>query len=335
MPPVNPGSGGSAGNTAGSGNSGGSGNEGTQGPPPDGAFISLPVNGGASAAFVCPDGAAFGNPLEGMSGVTSVSAPSGGFAFIEGPVWVGSQNRLFFSDNASAPERIWRIDPPFTTPVVFMPDSGSNGLALDNDDQLLLADQARDRVSRVSSTSAQVIDVVVPTGTFNPNDLVMRSDDNLYFTDPNGPGRGFYRMSPAGELSGPFTQGNAPNGPNAPNGVVLSDDENALFVGDVQQNFVARFDLERDGAIDAQSGEVFVRTQGNTVDGMAVDCAGNLYVGTSNGVEVYAPDATFIGTVPTGESSNATFGGADRRTLFVTSRSVLKFVTLAIPGLPN
>ena len=58
-------------------------------------------------------------------------------------------------------------------------------------------------------------------------------------------------------------------------------------------------------------------------------------MGTRTGVEVYAPDATLIGTVPTGESSNATFGGADRRTLFVTSRSELKFVTLGVPGLPN
>jgi gluconolactonase len=93
--------------------------------------------------------------------------------------------------------------------------------------------------------------------------------------------------------------------------------------------------LLADGAIDTNSGEVFVRTTGDTVDGMAVDCAGNLYVGTSSGVEVYAPDATFIGTVPTDYSSNATFGGADRRTLFVTSRAQIKFVTLGVPGLPD
>jgi gluconolactonase len=68
---------------------------------------------------------------------------------------------------------------------------------------------------------------------------------------------------------------------------------------------------------------------------MAADCAGNLYLGTRTGVEVYAPDATLIGTVPTGESSNATFGGPDRRTLFVTSRAQLKFVTLGVPGMPD
>jgi gluconolactonase len=302
---------------------------------PGGPFVSVAVNGGASAAFVCPAGT-FPNPLAGMGAVQSVRAPATSFfAFIEGPVWVGSRNRLFFSDNASSPLRIWQIEAPFVTASIFMPDSGSNGLAVDNEDQLLLADQSARRITRVDSGSAQVLETVLPAGNHTPNDLVLRSDENLYFSDPNSGGRGLYRVAPSGELSGPFTQANAANAPNAPNGVVLSPDENTLYVGDVQQGFVASFALQVDGAIDTASGQVFVRTQGDTVDGMAVDCAGNLYVGTRTGVEVYAPDATFIGTLPTGESSNATFGGADRRTLFVTSRAELKFVTLGVPGLPD
>ncbi len=339
--PITPGAGGS-GNT---GANGGSGNAGTNGgaqgnvdpPGGDGGFVSLDVNGGPSAAFVCPEGVTFGNPLTGMGAVTSVAAPQGSFfAFIEGPVWVGSVNKLFFSDNASGPERIWQISPPFTTPSIFMPDSGSNGLAIDNDDQLLLADQSDNRITRVTNTApATVSGTLLPTGAPRPNDLIMRSDDNVYFTDPDTGGRGLYRLSPTGQLSGPFIQANTMNAPGAPNGVVLSPDENTLYVGDVQQNFVASFELLEDGSIDTASGQRFTETRGNTVDGMAVDCAGNLYVGVNNGVEVYAPDKTFIGTVPVGEASNATFGGADRRTLFVTSRSVLKFVTLAVPGLPD
>jgi gluconolactonase len=271
-----------------------------------------------------------------MGAVQTISPPTTSFfAFLEGPVWVGSVGRLFFSDNASGPERIWQLTPPSTVPEIFLASSGSNGLAVDNGDQLLLADQRDRRITRVSSTTATNLGDVLPSGQHRPNDLVLRSDENLYFTDPDSQGRGFYRLSPAGELSGPFTQANAPNGPNAPNGVVLSPDENTLYVGDVQQRFVASFPLLVDGAIDTANGRVFVRTTGDTVDGMAVDCAGNLYVGTRAGVEVYAPDASFIGTVPTGESSNATFGGADRRTLYVTSRSVLKAVTLAVPGLPD
>jgi gluconolactonase len=329
--PLDPGAGG-AGTPAG----GGAGGVAGQPPPGDGPFVSVPVNGGASAAFVCPQGVAFGDPLAGMGAVQNLNAPQGDFfAFIEGPVWVGSLNRLFFSDNASSPERIWQLDPPFTTPSVFLPNSGSNGLALDNQDRLLLANEVANLISLVDPISAQVIREVVPAGDPTPNDLIMRSDDNLYFTAPNSEGTGFYRVSPAGEVSGPFTGNNAANAPNAPNGVVLSPDENTLYVGDVNQSFVSSFALLVDGSVDTTSGEVFVNTQSGTVDGMAVDCAGNLYVGTSNGVEVYAPDARLIGVIPTGVASNATFGGADRRTLFVTSAGTLKFVSLAVPGLPD
>jgi gluconolactonase len=335
--PGNAGAGGAPAGVGGAGLGGAAGDGSVGQPTPDGPFTSVPVNGGASAAFVCPEGVAFGDPLAGMGAVQSVSAPQGGnFSFIEGPVWIGSRGVLFFSDNAPpGSERIWSIAPPFTTPVEFMPSSGSNGLAVDNQDQLLLADQRDRRITRVDSGSAAVLGDVLASGNHTPNDLVLRSDENLYFTDPQSGGRGLYRLSPVGQLDGPFTQGQTDNAPGAPNGVVLSPDENSLYVGDVQQNFVARFALLADGAIDTESGEVFTRTQGDTVDGMAVDCAGNLYVGTRTGVEVYSPDATLLGTVPTGESSNATFGGADRRTLFVTSRSVLKYVTLGVPGLPD
>ena len=100
--------------------------------------------GGASAAFVCPVGETYGDPLAGMGSVQEIPAPSPSyFAFIEGPVWVGSLGALFFSDNASSPdERIWKLVPPSTTPEIFMDPSGSNGLAIDNLDQLVRASTA-------------------------------------------------------------------------------------------------------------------------------------------------------------------------------------------------
>jgi gluconolactonase len=355
-PPANNGSGGSEGNAnvgglAGSSNqvanttpggaagAGGTGNDTNPpaNPPPPGVFTSVDVDGGASARFVCPTGVTFGNPLTGMGAVQQITAPQGGnFAFIEGALWIGSVGKVFFSDNASQPaERIWQVTPPSTTASVFMENSGSNGLAVDINDQLLLADQRNKRITRVSTATAQVTATLVPAGNYTPNDLIMRSDGNIYFTDPNTAGRGFYRVSPAGALSGPFSGSNVPNSPNNPNGIELSPDENTLYVGDVNARFVAKLALNADGSIDTTSGQRFVSTMGDTDDGMAVDCAGNLYVGTRTGVEVYTAAGALIGMVPVGETSNATFGGADRRTLFVTSRSVLKFVTLGVPGLPD
>ena len=74
----------------------------------------------------------------------------------------------------------------------------------------------------------------------------------------------------------------------------------------------------------------------DTVDGMCVDCAGNLYAGTMGAVEVYSPTGSYIGSIVTdAQTSNCTFGGADRMTLYMTTPASLKYVKLAVPGLPD
>jgi gluconolactonase len=289
------------------------------------------LHGGASARFICQSGATYGNPLTGMGTVMQITqpnmAPIYSFAFIEGPIWIGSLGIVVFSDNAASPyERIIQVKPPSTVASSFMEMSGSNGLALDNDDNLILADQHNHRIVRVSSTTATQIGAPLATGTWKPNDVLVRSDNNVYFTDPD---TGFYRISPSGTLSGPITQ------VAHPNGIEMSLDERTLYVGDVTNQMIYTFALGADGAIDTSTFKHFVTTASGTVDGMCVDCAGNLYAGTSNGVEVFSSTGTPVGVVPTGESSNCTFGGTDRKTLYVTSRSLLKYVTLGVPGLPD
>jgi gluconolactonase len=310
------------GGTDGGGASGSTGSDGNSGSDGDSG-----LHGGSSARFACASGATYGNPLEGMSSVTQIGPPTppGSFEFLEGPVWIGSLGKLFFSDIVST-ATIFELVPPSMTPAVFMNASGSNGLAVDNDDQLILADQRNRRIVRVDPKTAQVTKVLLPTGDFMPNDLIVRSDDNLYFTDPS---RGFYWVSAAGVLSSAF------RAVNQPNGTVLSTDESTLYVGDYSNKQIHRFPLAADGSVDVAGGGIFVTTTAGEVDGMAVDCAGNVYVGTADGVEVYSPAGTYIGKVPTGASSNATFGDADRKTLYVASRNVLKAVRLAVPGLPD
>lgn len=328
------GSGGTSSGSGGGGTGGGTGGAPAGGGGSGGGGSNPPGNlkGGASAAFVCKAGATYGNPLDGMGQITTISAPTTGkvtyFAFIEGPMWIGSVGKVFFSDNVS-PERIWTVTPPSTTPELYLEGSGSNGLAVDLNDQLLVADQAQKRISRIDPKAASPSATsVVSTGTAKPNDLVMRSDGSIYFTDPDMQ-RGVYHVSPSG------TVGAAVTVVNAPNGLALSVDETKLYVGNVQNKEIRVFNLAADGSIEAGSAMLFATTMGNTLDGMAVDCAGNVYGSTQTGVEVFSPAGAPIGVVPTGEASNATFGGADRKTLYVTSRSVLKAVTLAVPGLPN
>ena len=165
--------------------------------------------------------------------------------------------------------------------------------------------------------------------TAKPNDVIVRSDDNIYFTDPDS---GFYRISPTGTVSAAMKFTNS----SRPNGIELSTDENTLYVGDVGNRTIVKYTLAADGTVMTSTGALFVsQTMHDTVDGMCADCAGNVYAGTSGGVEVYSSAGTYIGTVNTGESSNCTFAGADRKTMYVTSRSVLKYVTLNVPGLPD
>ena len=320
--------GGGGGLPGGSGGAGGGGSAGA----PSGGSPSTNLKGGASAAYVCKAGETYGNPLQGMGQIQTISAPTMGkvtyFAFIEGPMWVASQQTLFFSDNVS-PERIWKLKPPSTTPELFLENSGSNGLGLDSNDQLLLADQVQRRITRVDpSSSSPTAELVVSTGNAKPNDLVMRSDGSIYFTDPQMQ-VGVYHVSPSGTVSPAVTVVQ-----NA-NGLALSPDEKTLYVGNVNSRELTAFSLGNDGAIDTASAKPFATTTGNTLDGLAVDCAGNVYASTQTGVEVISPAGMPVGTIQTGEASNATFGGADRKTLYVTSRSVLKAVTLGVPGLPN
>jgi len=318
--------------TGGAGGSGSGGNHAGADAGADAAAGSTgALHGGASARFICQIGATYGNPLSGMGTIMQISqpnmAPIYSFSFIEGPIWIGSQGLIVFSDNAASPyERIIQVKPPSTVASSFMEMSGSNGLALDNDDNLILADQHNHQIVRVSSTTATQIGTPLATGTWKPNDVLVRSDDNVYFTDPD---TGFYRISSSGTLSGPITQ------VAHPNGIEMSLDERTLYVGDVTNQMIYTFALGADGSIDTSTFKHFVTTASSTVDGMCVDCAGNLYAGTSNGVEVFSSAGTPIGVVPTGESSNCTFGGTDRKTLYVTSRSLLKYVTLGVPGLPD
>ncbi len=321
----------SAGGGAGGVPSGGSGG-GEPGGAPSGGSPSTNLKGGASAAYVCKAGETYGNPLEGMGQVQTISAPTMGkvtyFAFIEGPMWVASQQTLFFSDNVS-PERIWKVKPPSTTPELVLENVGANGLAVDSNDQLLIADQVQRRITRIDpSSGSPTPTLVVSTGNAKPNDLVMRSNGAIYFSDPQMQ-VGVYYVSPAGAVSPALMVGQSPNG------IALSPDEKTLYVGNVNSREITAFSLADDGAIDAASAKLFATTTGNTLDGMAVDCAGNLYASTQTGVEVISPSGMPLGSIPTGEASNVTFGGADRKTLYATSRSVLKYVTLAVPGLPD
>ena len=116
----------------------------------------------------------------------------------------------------------------------------------------------------------------------------------------------------------------------APNGLALSPDESLLYVANYAADLVWVMDVAADGTL--SEARTFVTT-GVGPDGMAVDDAGNLFVATGNGIEVFAPDGTRWGVIPVPRTpANCAFGGADGRTLFITAEEGLYRVTLANPG---
>jgi gluconolactonase len=332
-------SGGAGGVAAGSGGSGtangGSGN----------------VNSGAPGrvgAELCPPGP-FGNPLANVGPVQHLaSVGDNNFFNFEGVVWTGQE--LFLSEiangNASQIDR-YTLDGTFTRG--FFMNTGSNGLALDENGDLLMAAHDVGGISRLALPEGTITRGTQQRNNmrFNsPNDLVLRGDGNIYFTDPDfqSPsgriqgGTFIYRIAPP-EASGEITivDQNVDN----PNGVTLSPDGNTLYAS--ANGVLRKYSLDAAG-VPTPAGDIV--SGFGSPDGMAMDCAGNLYA-VQNGnqtITVFSPQGQSLGVIgPNGFEgrgvTNAAFGGPNRTTLFVTTSSQgevggLYSIELSVPGFP-
>jgi gluconolactonase len=241
---------------------------------------------------------------------------------------------------AGPPSIIHKLTPPNTVED-FIPMAGSNGLAISLDGQILAATHDTRSLTKFDPVSKKRTDLALTImgKHFNsPNDLTVRSDGNIYFTDPNYQlgGRtdetkvtGIYRVSAAGDVS------LIDDKQQQPNGITLSVDQNTLYVS-TGQGAINKYTVNADGTVGAP-----VKFLNASSDGMAMDCAGNLYTTNANqsSVDVYSPAGMKIGSVTgVGSCTNVAFGGADRKTLYVTAGSgqggALYSVQLAVPGYP-
>jgi gluconolactonase len=180
----------------------------------------------------------------------------------------------------------------------------------------------------------------------SPNDLVVKSDGSIYFTDPSGglnnvemhgedvqryiDYHGVYRISPKGETTlavKDFTY---------PNGLAFSADESLLYINDTRENLIKVYDVNRDGTL--SKGRLFCRMVGpetGVADGMKIDTEGNVYCTGPAGVQVFAPDAKLLGRIKLpGHTTNMGWGDDDWKSLYVTTYSSLFRIRLGIPGLP-
>ena len=275
------------------------------------------------------------DPLVGIGEVELIDE---GYIFTEGPQWLKDQGILVFTDI----DGIYQLGPDDGITPYRKPSNEANGLAVDPQGRLLAAERVTRRVTRTESdgTVTPIAERFEGALLNQPNDIAVRSDGTIYFTDPlyaDYPAeldfRGVFRIAPDGNLTAERRGGTT----EAPNGIVLSPDETLLYVANWADSLVWRFDVAADGSL--SEAHTFVTT-GDGPDGMAVDDAGNLFVTTALGIEVYAPDGALWGTIRVPRiPANVAFGGADSRTLYITAKRVsiesgwrIRALTDAEPG---
>lgn len=244
-----------------------------------------------------------------------------GYQFTEGPVWQSS-GYLLFSDIPA--NTIYKWEPGEEAIEYLKPSGHSNGLTFDRDGQLLLA-QHDGAIARLTDGNelSPVVDNYEGNRLNSPNDLVVKSDGAIYFTDPpfgvsdedkELDVNGVYRYSQNGELELLIDDFDRPNG------IVFSPNEERLYVNDTQHNHIRVFKVNEDGSI--TDGEIFATMEADgdgAADGMKVDTDGNLYSTGPGGLWIFSPEGELIQQVKTPRITNLAWGGAKGSTLFMTA----------------
>lgn len=290
----------------------------------------------------------------GLSEVLDSKAPleviASGFEWTEGPVWVAEQDGtgyLLFSDiprNSimkwveGEGVSLWLKPAGYTGHDDYGLEPGSNGLLLDSQGRLICCEHGDRRVSVMLKGGGKqtLVDSYQGKRLNSPNDAVLHSNGDLYFTDPpyglprryEDPRReldfcGVYRLSKDGELTLLTDE------MTRPNGIALSPDEKTLYVAqsDPEAAIWKAFPVNEDGTIG--KGQVFHdATQAGKdglpglPDGMAVSESGHIFATGPGGVYVFAPGPEYklLGRISTGErTANCTFGGPDKSILYITA----------------
>ena len=260
-----------------------------------------------------------------------------GFTFTEGPIWHPADQYLLFSDMPADVRRRW--DRAGGVREVMRPSNKGNGMTYDADLNLVVCEHATSSVVRFRPDGTREVLASHFEGRElnSPNDVCVRSDGSIWFTDPTygrmpvyGVERptqlgfqGVYRLPP-GHRPGDEPQLVSERYMfSQPNGLCFSPCERWLFVNDTVQTNIRVFDVGADGRLGSgrifASGVVDTRLPG-VPDGMKADTAGNVWVTGPGGVWVYSFHGKLLGRISVPELvSNLAWGGEDWRTLFMTA----------------
>jgi len=309
-----------------------------------------------------------------VSANAKVELVKGGFGFTEGPVWVrrGREGYLLFTDIPG--NVIWKLTPDgkasvylsqvgYTGPEVWRWGGiqnngrertdpqfeefamiGADGLTLDRQGRLIIATFAGRSLVRVEANGRRTVLADRYEGKHfgGPNDVVVKRDGAIYFTDTYGAFR-LREKDPRRELDfnavyrwkdGKLTL--VVKDMPATNGLAFSPDEKYLYVNGSRDNYVNRYEVRPDGSL--ANGKLFIDMRGRTergiTDGLRVDIKGNLYETGPGGVWVISPEGKHLGTIRAPEqATNVGFGEADRKTLFIAARTGIYKIRVNTPGL--
>jgi gluconolactonase len=260
----------------------------------------------------------------------------------EGPLWWRESGYLLFSDIHN--NKRMKYEPGKGVSLFLEPTNRANGLTRDLQGRLIACEHDTRRVTRLELDGS----LTVLCNSFQgrqlnrPNDVVVKSDGCIYFTDPwtspNAPQQwdltfsGVYRLTPdLGTLSllvDDFA---------LPNGLAFSPDEAVLYINDTRCGHIRAFDMMPNGMLAKASDRVFVDLRGSepgVPDGMKVDVEGNVYCGGAGGIWIMDKTGKKLGRIVHGASAttNIAFGGDDWKTLYFTSRNHLGLVKVKVPG---
>jgi gluconolactonase len=272
-----------------------------------------------------------------------------GIRWAEGPVWFGDGRYLLWSDIPN--NRILRWDETDGRVSVFRsPSNYTNGHTRDRQGRLISCEHGGRRISRTEH-DGHVVTLAdsYEGGRLNsPNDVVVKSDDTIWFTDPSYgidsqyeghqsdhevAGCHVYRFDPSnGKLTAVATDFEKPNG------LAFSPDERLLYVVDTGATHIAegpryirRFQVRDDGTLGG--GEVFADCTCGLFDGLRADRHGNVWSSAGDGVHCYTPDGALVGKIRTSEVvANVCFGGAKKNRLFICATTSLLAVYLNTEG---
>ncbi len=267
-----------------------------------------------------------------------------GLKFLEGPVWHPYEKHLRFSDILGNSTLQWSAVAGLS---LYRRNSHmANGNTYDRDGRLLSCHHASSRVTRMDGEDMTVLASHYDGAELNsPNDIVVKRDGSVYFTDPPY-GReakvgiprptqldfnGVYRWDGSAESLTLLT-----SALNRPNGLCFSADESLLYINDSPEFNIYVFDVDADGALANQ--RLFAETEGagaGVPDGMKLDSEGNLYCCAQGGLHIFRADGSSLGRLLTPmQITNFTWGDDDLCSLYLTGITTLYRVRARLPGIP-